>query len=229
MIVKDLTVRYGEKPVLLDFSIEIEERKITCILGPSGCGKTTLLNCIVGTVPYEGRIERKENRIGYVYQDPTLFPHLTVGKNIELVLKKRYRDKKERWDKVDRILKDVGLFAEKNAYPDTLSGGMAQRVSLARAFAYESDLLLLDEPFKGLDISLKKRLIDVFYDLYSKTEPTTVFVTHDVEEAIQLADTIIVLDGTGKIVYRVSLDDAIHSRDPIKYAPIRAAVYDSIR
>ena len=228
MIVKDLSVQYGEKIVLEKLNLVFPDRKITCVLGPSGCGKTTLLNCIAGIVPYSGRIEEKPDRAGYVFQNPTLFDHLTIEKNVEFVLKKDVKDKKVREEKVDRVLRQVGLYEERNSYPNTLSGGMAQRVSLARAFAYDCGLLLLDEPFKGLDVALKKKIGDVFLRLYVSSCPTTVFVTHDIDEAVLFAHKIIVLSSDGAVKLEREIDVSPESRDLLNTAEMRAEIYDAI-
>lgn len=227
MRVKNITVSYGEKAVLNDFSYDFSEGKITCILGPSGCGKTTLLNVVADIIPYQGEVERPK-KIAFVFQDPTLFSHLTIEQNIDLVLKGDVKDKEKRKIIISDVLDKVGLLSERKAFPDTLSGGMAQRVSLARAFAYESGLLLMDEPFKGLDISLKKKIMDVFVSLYEASKPTTIFVTHDVDEAIQLGNKILVLDKKGEIVLEKDVDEAIGKRDAVTYAPLRAEIYGAI-
>ena len=126
-------------------------------------------------------------------------------------------------NKFENILNKTELLTEKDSYPSSLSGGMAQRLSLARAFAYKSDILLMDEPFKGLDISLKKRIIAVFSDLYSTDPKTTVFVTHDIDEAILLADKIIVL-GNNSIVYEKNLHSE-STRNLIDYSDLKEEIY----
>lgn len=227
MRVKNVTVRFGKKTVLENFSYDFPEKEITCILGPSGCGKTTLLNVVAGIVPFEGEVE-KTGKTGFVFQEPTLFSHLTIERNIELVLRGEIKDKNERKRIVTDVLEKVGLSKERRSYPDTLSGGMAQRVSIARAFAYDSELLLLDEPFKGLDISLKKKIIEVFLTLYRTSRPTTIFVTHDADEAVMLADRVVVLSKEGKIVYEKTIASPSGERDLVETAPIRAEIYGAI-
>lgn len=228
MKINNLSVQYGDKVVLKDFSLDFPDGKVTCILGPSGCGKTSLLNAIAGVVRYTGEIENRPEKVGFVFQDPTLFDHLTIEKNIDIVLKKEIKDKSLRRARIAEVLDKVELSKEKNAYPTTLSGGMAQRVSLARAFAYESKLLLLDEPFKGLDISLKKKMIGFFSALYESSRPTTIFVTHDVDEAIYLADRVVVLSRIGEIVYETDLTVSTEERDAMNLALVRQSIYDAI-
>ena len=206
MKLTDISLNYGEKNVYENFSVEIPDRKITCIMGASGCGKTSLLNIITNIVVYHGTVEKESDRISYIFQMPVLLKHLTVKKNIEFVIKNQIKNKIEREKFIDDILKKVELINEKDKYPSSLSGGMAQRLSLARAFAYDSDILLMDEPFKGLDISLKKRIINLFKELYLTYKKTTVLVTHDLDEAILLADKIIIL-GNNTILYEKNLPE----------------------
>ena len=223
MELKNITVRFDEKKVYDSFHIAFPENKITCILGASGCGKTTLLNVIAGTVPYTGEVVDKSKKIGFIFQNPTLFSHLTVEQNIQYVLKKDIKDKKIRKEKTEKVLREVELYDDRKKYPEELSGGMAQRVSLARAFAYESDLLLLDEPFKGMDISLKKKVIDLFIGLYEKRKNTAIMVTHDLDEAILLADKIVVLS-TNCILYEKDLSER-SQRSINDFPEIREEIY----
>ncbi len=197
MILRDITFSYDKKPIYDRFRLEIPDSKITCVLGPSGCGKTTLLNIIGGILPYAGNVEGS-GRIAYIFQQPCLIPSLTVRKNVEFVLKSQIKDKKKRKDVAEKILRSVGLSDATDLYPAKLSGGMAQRASLARAFSYSADVLLMDEPFKELDISLKKQIYKLFTDLYAQRPITTVFVTHDIEESLVFGDKIVVLK-EGKI------------------------------
>ena len=228
MKVSDLMVTYGEKTVLSGFNADFPDKEITCVLGPSGCGKTTLLNCIAGILSYSGDVADRPERVGYVFQNPTLFDHLTIQKNVEFVLKADVKDKKERAARVDKILRQVGLHEERDAYPHTLSGGMAQRVSLARAFAYDCGLLLLDEPFKGLDVALKKKIGDVFLSLYATSYPTTVFVTHEIDEATLYANKVIVLAPDGSVRLERDIEIPQEKRDILNTAQIRAEIYDAL-
>ena len=197
MKLKNVSFSYGKKIIYDGLSLSVPDKKITCVLGPSGCGKTTLLNMIGGVIPYSGIIEGKGS-VAYIFQQPCLIPSMTVQKNVEFVLKKVIKDKKIRKKTVENILESVGLLDEADSYPKQLSGGMAQRVSLARAFSYPADILLMDEPFKELDISLKKQIYSLFTKLYEKSPKTTVFVTHDVEEALTFGDKIVVMK-SGKV------------------------------
>ena len=186
---RNITRRFGALTVYENFSLSVEEGKIACILGASGCGKTTLLNMLAGILPFSGTIEPMQP-CSYIFQQPRLVPNLTVFGNLRLVCRDdaRIRD----------MLARVGLADKAAAYPIELSGGQAQRVSVARAFLHPSRLLLMDEPFSSLDTALKIRLMRLFADIWQEERRTVLFVTHDVEEAYMLAHRAIVLRG-GKI------------------------------
>lgn len=218
---------YGDNVVFRDFGMEIEENKILALLGASGCGKTTLLNIISGVTEFDGTVEKNGDRVSYMFQQPRLIPNLTVYKNLEYVLKANC-GKEERSQRIEEILKKVELWDSRNKYPSELSGGMNQRVSLARAFVYDAPLLLMDEPFKGLDISLKKRIIDVFKKLYSSDNRTTVFVTHDIDDAFLLADRIVVLEKGGRLLEDVSISEPFDEREVGSYGELKARIYASI-
>jgi len=177
-----------------DFSIDFPEGTITCILGPSGCGKTTLLNIIGKTISEDAGslIGFEQKTISYIFQDPRLLPWRTVEGNIDFVLS-RDIPHDERNETVNRFVRLVELDGFAHFYPSQLSGGMRQRVSIARAFAYPSDLILMDEPLKGLDIKLKLNMIKAFTRIWQADKRTVIFVTHDVEEALLLGNEIVVL------------------------------------
>lgn len=183
MTIKNLCKRYGDRIVYENFNLEIEDGKITAVLGESGSGKTTLLNCIAGITPYDGEITPVS--CSYVFQTPRLVPNLTVLKNLLLIK----RDEAE----ARKALAAVRLTDKENAYPVTLSGGEAQRVSLARALLFGGDMWLLDEPFSSLDLRLRNEISRLFLDVFHGGNATAVFVTHSVDEAIALGDRIIVL------------------------------------
>lgn len=194
--IKYLNKEYGTLKVLNDFNIRFEEEKITSLLGPSGCGKTTLLNIISGLEKYDsGSISGLENKkFSYIFQEDRLLPWSSVEENIQFILKRDY-PQSEIIKITDKYLKMVGLEQYRHYYPRQLSGGMKQRVVIARAFAYPSDILLMDEPFKGLDMELKMNLIKSFISLWEKDKRTVIFVTHDIDEAMMLADYIFILEG----------------------------------
>lgn len=206
----DLSKRYGEKIVLDGFRLEIEEGEITCLLGQSGCGKTTVLNCIAGILPFEGKIEGRPEEISYIFQRERLLPNLTVSENLAYALSgRRLLDEKER---IRRALEAVELGAEADSYPRTLSGGMAQRVSIARGFVYPSALLLMDEPFQGLDLALKYRVLSQFLRVWRGDGRATVFVTHSIDEALLAASRIVLLSAHAEILDDFRIGSAQESR-----------------
>ena len=198
---RNVTKRYGTQTVYEDFSLSLEEGKITCLLGASGCGKTTLLNMLAGLTPFEGEIIPAGPRCSYIFQQPRLVPNLTVGGNLRLVCKDEER--------IVGMLARVGLSEKRNAYPAELSGGQAQRVSVARAFLHPAKLFLMDEPFSSLDTALKIRLIGLFCELWREQSPTVVFVTHDAEEACMLAHRVLIFGGEGKIAADIAGGETI--------------------
>lgn len=181
---------YPQKTVYENFTLEITEGEILCVLGESGCGKTTLLRMLAGLADYEGEISPTPQTVGYVFQEPRLLPNLTVAENL-LYAGGRYED-------IDEILQKTELTDFKDERPKALSGGERQRVAIARAFLSGAPLLLLDEPFSSLDTARKLRLQKSFVSLWKEKKPTVVFVTHDLEEACALAHRILLLRN-GKI------------------------------
>lgn len=174
--------------VLKDFSMEVKKEEIVCIIGPSGCGKSTLLNIISGILtPELGKMLNNSSKISYVFQEDRLLPWKNVLENIKIVNKKSSKE-----DCLSLISK-VGLEGFENYYPSKLSGGMKQRCSIARAFNYEADLLLMDEPLKSLDYNLRISMIKYLLKLWEDTKKSIVFVTHEIDEALLLGDKIVVL------------------------------------
>lgn len=192
--IKALYKKFDAISLFSDFNISFQDGTITCILGPSGCGKTTLLN-IIGDIikPDSGQLTGfRERTVSYIFQDPRLLPWKTVEENIGFVLSKDMHAE-EREKITGQLIKLMELEDFASYYPSRLSGGMRQRVSIARAFAYPSDIILMDEPLKGLDIKLKLNLIRIFSRMWQTDKRTVIFVTHDVDEALLLGNDIIVL------------------------------------
>lgn len=187
--------KYNNLQILKNFNMSIEDKKITSLYGPSGIGKTTVANIVSNILSIdEGMIKGIENSLfSYVFQEPRLLEWYSVYDNIDFVLKDVY-DLKTRQKKVNNYIDLVELSDYKNYKPRELSGGMAQRVSLARAFAYPSNILIMDEPFKGLDNKLKKEMISSFLKLWSEEKRTVLFITHDIDEAAILSDIIFILN-----------------------------------
>lgn len=181
---------YPGTPVFEDLSLTFAGGGIHCVLGESGSGKTTLLHLIGGITPCDGGTVEGAERVSCLFQEERLLPNLTVLGNVEYVLSRF--PKAERRAMAERALGLAHIAGAKNRYPGELSGGMAQRVSMARAFAYPSDVLLMDEPFHALDLGLKLRLMRTLKESLRETGRTAVFVTHDLDEALLLADEIFV-------------------------------------
>ncbi|GAA0746818.1 ABC transporter ATP-binding protein [Clostridium oceanicum] len=194
--VKNLCKAYGNLKVLDNFNLEFTENKITSILGPSGCGKTTLLNIITGLIKeYRGEvIGFKGEDISFVFQEDRLIEWKTIYKNIEFVLKDKIHDKRYRDEIILKSLDIVNMLEYKNYYPGQLSGGMRQRVAIARALVCNSPLIIMDEPFKSLDVKSKS---DIIHNILKKKDSiknkTIILVTHDIEEALELSDYIVIL------------------------------------
>lgn len=215
-----LTKTFGAFIALRDISLEIFEGEFVCFLGPSGCGKTTLLRAIAGLdIQTSGRIVQagldisalppNERDFGIVFQSYALFPNLTVGRNVAYGLENRRLGRDAIGQRVDELLALVGLPEQKDKYPAQLSGGQQQRIALARALATSPGLLLLDEPLSALDAKVRARLRHEIKDLQRRLGVTTVMVTHDQEEALTMADRIVVMNqgvieqvGTPDQVYR---------------------------
>jgi NitT/TauT family transport system ATP-binding protein len=191
LTISGLTKHYGDKLILDGIDLILCHNCIHTILGPSGSGKTTLLNVISGLTSYtHGSILFSEKpAISYVFQEDRLLDWMTVYKNIEIVLKDILPPPVRR-EQIERYLSMLGLIDYAGYYPPQLSGGMRQRVSAIRAFLYPSNLLLMDEAFKSVDINIKMKLIDAVIDLWKDKPRTILFVTHDVREALALSQRI---------------------------------------
>ncbi len=193
--IRNLSVSYGDRVVFEDFSQAFEGGKISVILGGSGVGKTTLLNAIGGLLPYGGQIDLGGQGVSYIFQGDRLVKNISVYKNLELVLKATVKDKKERRRRIEEMLALLEIEGEAKKLPTELSGGQAQRVAMARAYLFDADILLLDEPFKALDTALKTRLIRQLIALNEKKPRTIIFVTHAIDECLLTADDWYVLSG----------------------------------
>lgn len=187
---KNVKKSYGDKVIYNGFNLNIEKGKTLVVLGESGCGKTTLLNILASLTEFEGDITGMPDKISMVFQKNRLVPNLTVSQNIKLVNPNA---------NVEELLRDMGLEGKENLFPKTLSAGMERRVAIARAFAYEAPLMLMDEPFINLDLGLKYTLLERLKTLVKRAEKTLVVVTHDIKEAVSLADRIVVVSN-GEIV-----------------------------
>ncbi|SFQ35357.1 NitT/TauT family transport system ATP-binding protein [Parafilimonas terrae] len=192
LTLQDVSLSFGTMPVLQNLSLSVNSGEFAVIVGPSGCGKTTILNLLSGHIqPGSGAIHR-EGVIRTVYQKDGLFPWLTVSQNISMGLRS-VSDAQQREEELQSLFELIHLEDFKNHYPHELSGGMRQRVELARALAGNSDILLMDEPFSALDYQTRLRMRYELVRLLEKRPRTVIFVTHDIEEAAQLADRVLVL------------------------------------
>ncbi len=189
---EEVSHSFGAVEVLKPLTLEIARGEFVAVVGPSGCGKTTLLNLLSGfEEPTSGKIDRA-GRMRMVYQQDGLFPWLTVTENISLGLK-HLKDARERERQLNELIALIKLEGFEGHYPHKLSGGMRQRVEIARALAGDTDVLLLDEPFSALDYLTRLRMRQELARMLDERPRTVVFVTHDIEEAAQLADRVIVL------------------------------------
>jgi NitT/TauT family transport system ATP-binding protein len=213
-------------------SLDVPGGEFVCVLGASGCGKSTLLSVVAGLDrPTLGSVDVGGARVGLIFQEPALFPWLTVSGNVELALRTRGVPKAERRSRTAALLDSVRLgdFARKR--PHELSGGMRQRVAIARALAQESDVLLMDEPFGALDAMTRDLLHDELERIWSERSLTVMFVTHNVREAVRLGDRVVLLSSRpGRVVeeFPVTLDRP-RRIDDAEVARLAAQITDRLR
>lgn len=213
LIIENLSKTYRsyseERTVLKNINLTIDKGEFLCILGPSGCGKSTLIRCIAGFEKFEGSVISDGKAVKkpgidrmMVFQDfNQLYPWKTVEKNIQYPLKKQsIRDKKRLKEISDDALKKVDLDGKQKNYPHELSGGMKQRVAIAKALALRSDVILMDEPFAALDAMTRNKLQDELSLIHSQSEITVIFITHNIQEALTLGTRILVMDRNGNVI-----------------------------
>ena len=205
IIVKDAVKKYGDNTVIPDLSLDIKEGEFFTLLGPSGCGKTTLLRMIAGFNSIEGGdiyfndrrindLDPAKRNIGMVFQNYAIFPHLTVRDNVAFGLKQKKMDKKTIAEQTDKFMKLMHIDEYADRMPERLSGGQQQRVALARALVIQPDVLLMDEPLSNLDAKLRVEMRTVIKEIQHNVGLTTVYVTHDQEEAMAVSDRIAVMN-----------------------------------
>jgi NitT/TauT family transport system ATP-binding protein len=221
LLLEKVSHSYGPVPVLSNLNLMVNSGEVVVLVGPSGCGKTTILNLLSGHIqPTVGSVQR-EGIIRTVYQHDGLFPWLTVSENIAVGLRfisDNAQCKKELHDLVELI----HLEGFEGHYPHQLSGGMKQRVELARALAGDSDIMLLDEPFSALDYQTRIRMRRELVRLLHERPRTVVFVTHDIEEAAQLADRVLVLSNRPATICKELRIETLRPRGLTDYAVIEA-------
>lgn len=230
LIVENLAKSYGDPArggveAIRKISFDVGEREFVCIVGPSGGGKTTLLRCLCGLHPRSGgRIELHGRDVvapppemAAVFQDYTrsLMPWFTVHRNVELPLKRAVKDNAARAARVDWALDEVGLGGFGDRYPWQLSGGMQQRVAIARAIAYEPQILIMDEPFASVDAQTRSDLEDLVLKIQRDVGTSVLLVTHDIDEAVYLADRVVVLSSRPATVLEIIDIDLPRPRDQI--------------
>lgn len=238
--VQGLTKSYADKSVLGGIDAEVRDGEFICIVGPSGAGKTTLLRCLGGLMaPTEGAVfmddvlvERPPEKLAVVFQDysRSLMPWMSVLGNVTLPLRSRGKSRSERRDVGLAALAGVGLEGCENQYPWQLSGGMQQRVAIARALAYQPEALLMDEPFASVDAQTRADLEDLILRVRKDFGVTVVLVTHDIDEAVYLADRVLVLSGrptTVRAVVEIPLPpdrNQLHTKSLHEFAALRSQV-----
>ena len=237
--VNHLTKKFGDLLVLNDMSFDIMDGDLMCVVGPTGCGKTTFLNSLTkiyditsGEILLNGeKVEPRKQNIAYIFQGDSTMPWLTVEENVRfgLDIKGVPEDKKK--VQVDKYLEIVGLSKYRKYYPKQLSASMLQRVSIARAFAMEPELLLMDEPYGQLDIELRFRLEDELVKLWEMTKTTVLFITHNIEEAVYLGNKIMILTNKPTTVKTTLVNDLPRPRDIAdpKFVDLRNKVTDLIK
>jgi len=233
---KEFRQNGGGIAVLDRISLEIREGEFVCILGPSGCGKSTLLNIVGGFIPptsgavrIDGEpVKAPDPRRIFVFQERGVFPWLTVEGNIGFGLFRLSRS--ERASRIAHYVKLVGLEGFEGAYPHELSGGMKQRLEVARALAVNPDMLFLDEPFGSLDSITRLGMRRELLRIWTLERKTILFVTHDIEEAVQLADRVVVLSARPARVRRIVEIDIPHPRDisAPRYLELRDGIFEEI-
>ena len=223
-------------PVLKDISLDVLAGEFICLVGPSGCGKSTLLNTMAGfllptsgNIRIDGEIVRgPDSRRIFVFQERGVFPWLTVAGNIAFGLSKLSRTEREQ--RVAHYVKMVGLGGFEESYPSDLSGGMKQRLEVARALAVDPDMLYLDEPFGALDSITRHTMRSELLSIWETERKTIVFVTHDIDEAVQLADRVVVMSSRPATIQQIVNIDIPHPRDisSPRYLELRDGILQQI-
>jgi NitT/TauT family transport system ATP-binding protein len=234
-----------EHHALGGLSLSVAQGEFVSVVGPSGCGKTTLLRCLAGLMsPTDGTVTLHGERVTSVPKDLTLvfqdygrslYPWLKVRANVDFPLRDAGLDKGERAERVEQALADVGLEAHTEKYPRQLSGGMQQRVAIARALAYRPALLLMDEPYASVDAQTRAALEDMLLSVWATRRRTVLFVTHDIDESVYLADRVIVLSkAPAHVIADIVVDiprprDQIETKSLQRFVDLRAEVAKLIR
>lgn len=237
--VMDLTKQFDDLLVLDDISFDVKKGEFLCIVGPTGCGKTTFLNSLTKLyTPTKGEIlinnepvDLNKHSIAYIFQEYSTMPWLTVEENVQFGLEIKHASKAAADQKAEEYLDIVGLSKYRSYYPNQLSASMLQRVVIARAFATEPELLLMDEPYGQLDIELRFRLEDELLNLWKRNGTTVIFITHNIEEAVYLGERILVLTNKPTKIKQEILNDLPRPRDIVSeaFVKLRNEVTDLIK
>lgn len=224
LCIRNLTKRYNLLEVFHNLSFNIENEEIVAMIGPSGCGKSTLLKMIAGLQSVDqGEIISDSGRIAFVFQEDRLLPWETVWNNIRLVMQENDTEK------IQNLINQVGLQGFEDYYPSELSGGMRKRCGIARAFAYNSELLLMDEPFSGLDYILRQEMITMLRSIWYQQKQSVLFITHEIDEAMMVADRILILSGRpGMIKKEIILPDKQKDRNLRKLEKLRMEIIETM-
>lgn len=237
--VENLTKKFGDLLVLDNISFDIKKGEFVCVVGPTGCGKTTFLNLLSCLIePTEGKLlidgqpaDPKKHDIAFVFHEPSSFPWLNVEQNIEIGMKIKKITEQERKERVERMISLMGLEQFRKSYASQLSVSTEQRMVIARAFAMNPDLLLMDEPYGQMDIKMRFYLEDEVIRLWRETGTTVIFITHNIEEAVYMAERILILSNKPATVKEEVLVDLPRPRcvsDP-RFVEIRKYVTDQIK
>ncbi len=237
--VRNLTKKFGDLLVLNDVSFDVIEGDLLCVVGPTGCGKTTFLNSLVniyditsGEILLDGqKVNTKTQNIAYIFQGNSTMPWLTVEENVGFGLLYKPLSAAEKKERIEKYLEIVGLVKYRKYYPKQLSASMLQRVSIARAFATEPELLLMDEPYGQLDIELRFKLEDELVKLWQMTKTTVLFITHNIEEAVYLGNKIMILSNKPTTVKTTLINELPRPRDIAdpQFIALRNQVTDLIK
>ncbi len=236
---RNLTKKFGDLLVLDNLNFNIKKNEFVCVVGPTGCGKTTFLNCLTkihapteGDVYIDGEVaDPRKHNISFVFQEPSALPWLTVEDNIAYGMRIKRLPEAEVQKRVDQILKLMGLTEFRKSFPQELSVSVEQRIIIGRSFAMQPDLLLMDEPYGQMDIKVRFYLEDEVIRLWKQLDSTVVFITHNIEEAVYLAEKVIILTNKPAGIKEEVIIDLPHPRniaDP-KFIEYREYITNAIK